>query len=80
MQAADSNPCAVGLRLVFQAVDLAQHRALLQLNSGLGQVGLRLIDFPGSLLGLALVLRSFLFYLVRQVFVLRLGITRRVEL
>jgi hypothetical protein len=70
----------VGTHSVFQARDFAQDGPLLKLEQSLIQRGLGLLECGRAVLGISAVLGGLLLYLVAEIFVFCLGVTRVVQL
>src|SRR6185369_2167834 len=64
----------------LEAVDLAEHGALLQFDSGLGKIGFRLAKVGHTLFGIGTILGAFLFDLVPKVVEFRLGVAGEIDL
>src|SRR6185369_11414722 len=64
----------------LEAVDLAEHGALLQFDSGFGKIGFRLAKVGHTLFGIGTILGAFLFDLVPKVVKFGLRIAGEIDL
>jgi len=66
--------------LGFEAVDFAEDGAFLDLDSGLGEIGLGLAEVGGTFFGVGAILGAFLFHLVAEVVEFGLGVAGLIDL
>ena len=64
----------------LEAVDIAEHRAFLELKGGLGEVGLGLAEVGGTFFGIGAILGLFLFDLMAEVVELGLSVAGEIDL
>ena len=65
---------------VFEAIDFAEDGAFLQLDFGLGEIGLGLAEVGDALFGVGAILGALLFDLMAEVVELGLGVAGVIDL
>jgi hypothetical protein len=64
----------------FEAVDFTENGALLELDGGLGEIGLGLAEVRGTLFGVGAILGALLFDLMAEIVELGLGVASKIDL
>jgi hypothetical protein len=64
----------------FEAVDFTENGALLELDGGLGEIGLGLAEVRGTLFGVGAILGALLFDLMAEIVELGLGVAGKIDL
>src|ERR1035437_6265582 len=79
-EASDVSAGVLEANVGFEAVDFAEDGTFLDLDSGLGEIGLGLAEVRDAFFGVGTILGAFLFHLVSQVVELGLGVAGLIDL